>query len=129
MGQGLYRFCVSTIRNEAKIREFLSEGRGKFTENKAWKTARVLFLESLEIGTRMPLILSDAANNTEKLLCWATLRKVDIDAQSTMVEFDQVKKIRGDRPRRKLTLRSSGKQIKPHYRRNYAICETPPFLK
>lgn len=129
MGHGLYQFCVSTIVEEHKIRDFVSKGWGEFTEQKAWKMGKVLFLESLEIGTRMPVILSDAANNTEKLLCWANLQQVEIDGDRTTVKFENVKKIRGNQQRQELILRSSGSRIAAHFIRPYAICRTPEFLE
>jgi hypothetical protein len=127
--QGLFKFCVSTIIDEDRIRKFLSDGYGAFAENKAWKTARVLFLESLEIGTRMPLILSDAAHNTERLRCWGMLQQLELDGERTLIKFDNVKKIRGNRQRQELVLRSSGTRIAANFIRPYAICHTPEFLE
>jgi hypothetical protein len=129
MAQGLFKFCVSTIIDKKEIRRFLAQGNGHFTENKAWKMAKTLFLESQQIGTRMPLILSDAAHDSEKLLCWATLLKIELDGDKTMVEFDAVKTIPGKRGRTDLTLRSTGRPIAPMFIKPYAICVTPDFLE
>lgn len=129
MDGGLFKFCVSTIIDKKDIRKFLAQGDGRFTENKAWKMAKTLFLESQQIGTRMPLILSDAARDSEKLLCWATLQKIELDGDKTTVEFDAVKKIKGTRGRTDLILRSTGRVIAPMFIKPYAICATPDFLE
>jgi hypothetical protein len=129
MGGGLFKFCVSTIIGKEDIKKFLSQGDGGFTENKAWKTAKTLLLESQQIGARMPLILSDAAHDSEKLLCWATLRKIELDGDKTTVEFDAVKKIKGTRGRTDLMLRRTRRPIEPMFIRPYAICVTPDFLE
>jgi len=129
MAEGMFKFCVSTIIDKKEIKKFLAQGNGAFTENKTWKMARTLFLESQQIGARMPLILSDAAHDSEKLLCWAVLRKIELSGDRTTVEFDGVKKIQGNRGRTDLTLRSTGRPIAPMFIKPYAICVTPDFLE
>jgi hypothetical protein len=129
MAGGLFKFCVSTIIDNKQIQNFLAQGEGCFTENKPWKMAKTLFMESQRIGARMPLILSDAAHDSEKLLCWATLLKIELDGEKTKVEFDDVRKIKGSRGRTDLTLRKAGRAIAPMFIKPYAICVTPDFLE
>ncbi len=129
MGRELYNFCISTIVDRHKLEEFALKGHGRVTEGRAWKTGKLLFDKSRETGRAMPVILSDAAHNSEHLLLWGILQKVEIDGDQTMVQFNDVQRIRGNHGRQELTLRSKGKSIKPNYIRPYAICQTPSFLK
>jgi hypothetical protein len=77
----------------------------------------------------MPVIFSDAANDTETLLYWAVLRRIDIDGRQTVVSFDKFSRVLGKHRRSDLTRRSPRKQIKRNYIRPYAICETPEWLQ
>jgi hypothetical protein len=129
MAGGLFKFCVSTIIDRKQIQKFLDQGDGCFAENKPWKMAKTLLMESQQIGARMPLILSDAAHDSEKLLCWGILRKIELDGEKTRVEFDDVRKIKGSRGRTDLTLRKAGRAIAPMFIKPYAICITPDFLE
>lgn len=129
MSNGLYEFCISTIADGKKLKQFAAKGRGEVTEARAWKTGEVLFQNASEIGARMPVIFSDAAYNTENLLFWATLLRVEIDDTRTTFCFDNVKKISGKRRRQDLVLKSSGQKIAPNCIRPYAICFTPDFLE
>lgn len=129
MRDGLYKFCISTIVEGKKLKQFAAPGWGEVSEGKPRKTGKVLFLDACEIGARMPVILSDAAYNTENLLFWATLRRVDIEDMRTTLRFDNIETIRGKHRRRELVLKSSGRNIAPHYIRPYAICFTPDFLE
>ncbi|HVN64555.1 MAG TPA: hypothetical protein VMT58_07945 [Candidatus Binataceae bacterium] len=76
----------------------------------------------------MPVLFSDAAHDTETLLFWAILRKIDLDGRKTTFHFDNVKGIRGKHARQELILRTSRKPIADQYIRPYAICFTPEFL-
>jgi hypothetical protein len=131
MGQGLCAFCVSTIVKKEKLENFAVAGSGKITEETIWKTGAALLREAQTTGVEMPVIFSDAAHDTETLLYWATLRRIDIDDDSaaTTVKFAGVKRIRGEHKRSDLTLKSTGKRIKKRYIKPYAICETPEWLK
>jgi hypothetical protein len=129
MKNGLYEFCVSTIVDRHRLEEFALKGNGSITERRVWKTAQRLLYEAGDQGKGMPVILSDAAYNAERLLLWGILKKVDIQGEQTTVQFNDVQRIRGNHGRQELVLKSSGQPIKPHFIRPYAICETPSFLK
>ncbi len=124
---GLYKFCVSTIIEGKKLKQFAAQDWGEASEGKLWKTGKVLFNDACEIGARMPVILSDAAYDTSKLLYWGTLRRVDIDGKRTIFRFDDIRRIRGH-SRQELVLKSTGRKIAPHCIWPYAICFTPDFL-
>jgi hypothetical protein len=128
MRHGLYAFCVSTIVDKKTLKQFEAKGSGQITENSRWITAAALLQDALKIGAEMPVIFSDAANDTETLLYWAVLRRIDIDGRLTAVSFDKFSRIRGKHGRSDLTRRRPRKQIKPNYIRPYAICETPEWL-
>jgi hypothetical protein len=128
MKNGLYAFCVSTIVEKKTLKQFEAKGSGQITENSPWVTGAALLQDTLKIGAEMPVIFSDAANDTETLLYWAVLRRIDIDGRQTVVSFDKFSRISGKHGRSSLTRRSPRKQIKPNYIRPYAICETPEWL-
>ncbi len=100
MKRRLCAFSISTIVEGKRLNEFASQGSGHVIEGNAWKTGKVLFLESCKIGTEMPVIFSNAAYNTEDLLFWATLQKIEIEGNSTTFQFNNMKKIRGNHRRR-----------------------------
>lgn len=129
MKDGLFDFCVSTILDRRRLEEFALKGRGTATEGRAWKGAKVLLEAAEKAGEKMPVIFSDAAYNSENLLLWAVLQKIEIDGEQTTVQFTDVKRIPGRHHRTDLKLRSTGKEIARHFIRPYAICHTPPFLK
>jgi hypothetical protein len=129
MKNGLYDFCVSTIVDRHRLEEFALKGTGSITERRAWKTAKRLLADADKQGRGMPIVLSDAAYNAERLRLWAILKKVEIEGDQTTVRFNDVQRIRGNHGRQDLRLKSSGEPIKPHFIRPYAICKTPPFLK
>jgi hypothetical protein len=129
MPRDLFKFCISTIVERRRLEEFALKGRAKFTERRAWKTATLLFEQSRKAGACLPVILSDAAYNSERLLLWGVLQKLRVDGDHTTVHLTDVQRVRGSHGREELTLRSSGKAIKPNFIRPYAICETPEFLK
>lgn len=128
MKDELFNFCISTIVERQRLAEFALRGRAKFTQNRAWTSGERLFREAQEAGTAMPIILSDAAYNSETLLLWGILHKLEVKAGQTTVHVRDIQRIRGNRGRQNLTLRSSGEPIKPRFIRPYAICHTPPFL-
>jgi hypothetical protein len=125
----LYNFCVSTLVDRKRLGEFALTGRGKFTEVREWKTVASLFEEARKNGERFPVILSDAAYNSEPLLLWGVLHKLEIKGGSTTVQLTDVQRVRGKRGRQDLVLRDTGKKIKANFIRPYAICRTPDFLK
>jgi hypothetical protein len=128
MKNGLYDFCVSTIVDRHKLEQFALRGSGIFTEGRAWKTAKRLLDEARRQGKDMPVILSDAAFNSEPLWLWGVLRELNIEDDQTTIQLTAIQRVRGNHGRQDLVLRSSGRQIKPKYIRPYAICQTPPFL-
>ena len=129
MKHDLCEFCISTIVERRRLEDFALKGRGKFTEGREWKTGKRLFEESRKAGTSLPVILSDAAYNSERLLLWGILQKIEMHDDQTIVQLSDIQRIRGNHGRQELTLRSSGKLIKPNFIRPYAICHTPKFLK
>jgi hypothetical protein len=129
MKNGLYDYCVSTILDRRRLEEFALKGRGSATEKRLWKSAKILLDNATNAGEKMAVIFSDAAYNSENLLLWAVLQKIAIDGDRTNIQFTDVKRIPGRHHRTELKLKSTGKQIAPHFIRPYAICHTPPFLK
>lgn len=125
----LYNFCVSTLVDRKRLGEFALTGRGKFTEAREWKTVEALLGEARKTGERFPVILSDAAYNSEPLLLWGVLHKLEIKAGSSTIQLRDVQRVRGKHGRQDLVLRDTGKNIKAHFIRPYAICETPEFLR
>lgn len=129
MKNRLYEFCVSTIVEKRRLKDFYWEGRGKITEQKPWTQARALLGEAKKNDERMPVIFSDAAQDSETLLCWAILEEIEIKGQSTECRFSDVKRIRSRHGRQDLVVRDTGKNVRPNFIRPYAICHTPEFLK
>jgi hypothetical protein len=129
MKNGLYDYCVSTIVDSNRLKDFLFKASGNFTEHRFWKTAERLLGKARKQDKGMAVILSDAAYNCEHLLIWGLIRKIDIQGERTEVQINAVQKIPGYHRRQELTLRSKHRTIRPNYIRPYAICETPPFLK
>jgi len=129
MAAELYEFSISTILEGRRLEEIALKGRGKISEGRAWKTGKRLLEESRKLPAGMPVIFSDAAYNTERLLLWGILRKIEIDGDRTTFQFSDVKRIRGNHHRQELILRSSGRAVAPKFIRPYAICRTPGFLK
>lgn len=125
----LSEFCISTIVERRRLEDFALKGRGRFTEGREWKTGRRLLDDSRKTGLSFPLILSDAAYNSERLLLWGILQKIEIQGAQTTVHVGDIQRIRGNHGRQELRLRSCGRLIKPNFIRPYAICLTPDFLK
>jgi hypothetical protein len=126
---GLYEFCVSTIVEKRRLKDFYWEGRGKIKEEKPWTQAKSLLDEAKKNDERMPVIFSDAAHDSETLLCWAILEDIEIKGQSTECRFGDVRRIGPKHGRQELVVRDTGKNIKPNFIRPYAICRTPEFLE
>jgi hypothetical protein len=123
----LSNFCISTIVNGCSLKQFKTTGRAEFTEQLKWKTANRLYQElSAEVG--MPVIVSDAAYNTEHLRLWGIIAKLVVEDSQTTVQLKRAERIRGYHGRQELILRSTGQHIKPMFIRPYAICHTPQFL-
>jgi hypothetical protein len=129
MPRDLFKFCISTIIERRRLEEFALKGRANFAEGRAWKTGKLLFEQSRKAGASLPVILSDAAYNSEDLLLWGILQKLEIDGERTAIHLNDIKRVRGNHGRQDLKLKSTGKPIRPNFIRPYAICHTPPFLK
>jgi hypothetical protein len=125
----LYKFCVSTIVGKKRLDEFALTGLAKLTEAREWKTVVTLLEDARKNGERFPVILSDAAYNSEPLLLWGVLQRLEIKDGSTTVELTDIQCVPGKHRRQDLALRSTGKNIKAKFIRPYAICFTPDFLK
>jgi hypothetical protein len=77
----------------------------------------------------MPVIFSDAAEDSETLLCWAIIEDINITDHSTECLFRNMRRIKAKHGRQELVLKDSGKPIKPIFIKPYAICLTPDFLE
>ena len=128
MNGGLYKFCISTIVDGRKLRNFASKGSGHVSEARVWKTGQALFHDAHGIDSEMPVIFSDAGYNTEKLLLWAILRQIESNGNGTSFKFDNVKKIRGKHERQELILRSTGKRIAAKFIRPMQSASRPTSL-
>jgi hypothetical protein len=126
---GLYEFCVSTIVEKRRLKDFYWDGRGKITEKKAWTQAKDLLDTAKQNGERMAVIFSGAAQDSETLLCWAVLEDIDIKGQSTECQFSNMRRINGQHGRQELVLKETGKPIKARFIKPYAICHTPEFIE
>jgi hypothetical protein len=129
MPRDLFKFCISTIVERRRLEQFALKSSANFTERRAWKTAKLLYEQSRKAGASLPVILSDAAYDSEQLLLWGVLQKLTVDGDHTTVHLTGIQRVHGSHGRQELTLRSSGKAIKPNFIRPYAISETPEFLK
>jgi hypothetical protein len=125
---GLYEFCVSTIVEMDQLKEFYWEGSGRIAEGKPWTQAKALLDEARENHVRMPVIFSDAAQDSETLLCWAVIEDISIKDQTTECRFSSVRRFRKNHGRQDLVLKETREHIKPMFIRPYAICRTPDFL-
>jgi hypothetical protein len=75
------------------------------------------------------VILSDAAYNSEPLLLWGVLHKLEIRGKLSTVQLTDIQRVRGKHGRQDLILRETAKNIRPNFIKPYAICQTPEFLK
>jgi hypothetical protein len=54
MRNGLAEYCVSTLVDRKRLGEFALTGRGKFSEQREWKTAQALLEQARRDGTKVP---------------------------------------------------------------------------
>jgi hypothetical protein len=128
MGRGLSDYCVSTIVRGDLLEKAAKKGRPvTFTEDKAWVMGRELWQEAQAVGRGMPVLLSDA-RHCSPLLYWGLLTSIELGDDSTSYTVDKVRRLKGKHTRQELILRSTGRQIAPHFIRPYAIVATPGFL-
>lgn len=125
-GNALYGYSITTIIKQEKLDTFKLRGTGKFTEKRAWKTGEKLYDDAK--GLTVPVILSDAAEDCERLQLWAVISYLNVGDNETTVHLVNIQRVRGNHGRSELTLRSTGNLIKKNFIRPYAICWTPKFL-
>jgi hypothetical protein len=129
MGRGvLFDFCIYTIAHPDKVAKAHHRcGSTKFSEKKVWRTGAQLLTEAKTRGAVMPVVFGDATY-CKTLLSWGILKRIVIDDKTTHYFVEQVRPIKGSHSHQDLVLRSTGKHIKPNFRRPYAICLRPSFL-
>ena len=127
MNPAISEYCVYTIVHREKL-EATPGPPTTFDERKAWVTAANLWRKAKAADEEMPVLLADATD-CSCLLFWGLLTDVRVAAEGTSYSVDRLRKFKGKHRPQELTLRSTGKKIKPNYIRPYAICRTPDFLK
>jgi hypothetical protein len=122
--------CVYAIVERKKLdQDFKRQVSCSYKEGKPWKTANSLLEKSRSNECSMPVLFGNA-DDCSQLSHWGLLTNVQVNDDDKISEYtvDRLRKIGGKRAPQDLVLRSSGKNIAPHYIKSYAICNTPAFL-
>jgi len=126
--KGMSEHCIYTIASGARLAAEARKRRpASFTEKKMWATGYRLWQEAEAAGRAMPVLLADAAD-CSRILYWGLLTGIKTGERSTTYSIDCVRPLPGRHVPQELILRSSQRQIAPHFIRPYAICCTPIFL-
>jgi hypothetical protein len=123
----LSKYCIYTIRNSKELDYvFDSDRRGKFYENRLWKTGKTLFDKVCNQNLHMPILFSAAETNSG-LIYYGILTSVILFEKDNKTEysFEDLTKIATPKPLNTLYLKSSKKPMSNNYIRPYAICLTP----
>jgi hypothetical protein len=104
----------------------VSEGRGEFTINQRWITARQLLEDARKLELRLPILFAPA-EDTKSIFGWGEIKTLELIAGHTNVVVQNFKII--IRQFRKTSLKKhNGENIDRFFVRPYAICLTPKNL-
>ena len=121
--------CIYTIASGVRLNAEANTRRPvQFTEKKTWTTGYRLWQDAKADGRPMPILLADAAD-CSRILYWGLLTGIETGDGATTYTVDRVRPLPGKHAPQDLILRSTDRQIAPHFIRPYAICRTPRFLQ
>jgi len=125
----LSEYCVYAIVERKKLdHDFKRQVSCSYKEGKPWATAASLLEKSRLMKSNMPVLLGNA-DDCSQLSHWGLLTDIQVnDDKTSGYTVDRLRKIGGTRAPQDLVLRSTGKNIAPHFIKSYAICKTPAFL-
>jgi hypothetical protein len=125
----LSEYCVYAIVERKKLdQDFKRQVSRSYKERKPWASATSLLEKSRLNECNMPVLFGNA-DDCSQLSHWGLLTDVRVnDDKTTEYTVDRLRKIGGKQAPQDLVLRSSGKNIAPHFIKSYAICKTPAFL-
>ena len=125
----LSEYCVYAIVERKKLdHDFKRKVSCSYKEGKPWATAASLLEKSRLMKSNMPVLLGNA-DDCSQLSHWGLLTDIQVnDDKTSGYTVDRLRKIGGTRAPQDLVLRSTGKNIAPHFIKSYAICKTPAFL-
>lgn len=122
-------FCVYTILGLGELRKISKNGgTAELSQRKPWSTAKQLLAQAQSENHWVPIIFA-AAEHIKNLLYYAEITNIALRHNTTTYSFARLTPIDGSFPITRLTLKSTGKRIDENFRRPYAICLTPAFLK
>jgi len=125
----LSEYCVYAIVERKKLdHDFKRQVSCSYKEGKPWATAASLLEKSRLMKSNMPVLLGNA-DDCSQLSHWGLLTDIQVnDDKTSGYTVDRLRKIGGTHAPQDLVLRSTGKNIAPHFIKSYAICKTPAFL-
>jgi hypothetical protein len=125
----LSEYCVYAIVERKKLDQgFKRQVSCSYKEGRPWASATSLLEKSCLNECSMPVLFGNA-DDCSQLSHWGLLIDVQVnDDKTTEYSVDRLRKIGGKHAPQDLVLRSSGKNIAPHFIKSYAICKTPAFL-
>jgi hypothetical protein len=126
----LASWCVCAIKCRLDLDAAVTNRKATFVEQKRWTVAARLLDTALRNGEDVPIVFA-AAEETDELIAWGLLEKVDVNEHSTTYTVSSVQSFDGRcRPRKTiLRKRSDGLPLSARFIRSYAICATPPVVE
>jgi hypothetical protein len=101
-------------------------GRDTYTMKQKWVRARALLEDARASGLRVPLLFGDATD-LYYLVGWALLDDVTVGEETTFT-FSGLTLLPAAVPKSVL-LKENGEPLPDTFRRAYAICKTPAFVR
>ena len=121
-------YCVYAIVERKKLdHDFKRQVSCSYKEGKPWATAASLLENSRLKKCNMPVLFGNA-DDCSQLSHWGLLTDVRVNDGKSEYTVDRLRKIGGNPVPQDLVLRSTGRNIAPHFIKSYAICNTPSFL-
>lgn len=118
--------CIYTIATPERLLE-ASKYQLLLPESRRWVSAAEHLKNARKAGRELPIVFADA-RDCSKLIAWSVLRSIVISPKETHYIIGKLWAVPKKRPQ-DLILLSSMKHIAEGFRRPYALCQTPEFLR
>jgi hypothetical protein len=123
---------IYTLRSFAKLLKwFVTPDPIEFSEERAWKTGRVLLRTAEAAGVALPIIFGDAGDAYRRLAAVGVIRKIGIDGACTTATIGLLRPLEPKYDKSVLVLahgKRKGLSLSEDDQRNYRIVETPAFV-
>ena len=123
---GPFGSSVYTIALPARLAQASRDGT-ELHESKRWVSAMAMLESARLAGCIVPIVFADS-RDCSRLIAWSELQRVEVSESGTRYWIGPLWSV-GRRAPQALTLLHQGRKIAKDYRRPYALCRTPEFIR